>query len=101
MCSIVKANYWEKRSFEEYDYDLLQSDTVLSGKTLPTYRKDVLPPCRTARLRFPAWKDFSVLHSVQSGSGAHPASYTMSIGGLFPRGESGRRVRLTTHLHLM
>jgi hypothetical protein len=28
-----------------------------------------------------ASKDFSVLHSVQTGSGAYPASYTMGTGG--------------------
>jgi hypothetical protein len=27
--------------------------------------------------------EFSLLHSVQTGSGAHPASYTIGIGG-FP-----------------
>jgi hypothetical protein len=30
-------------------------------------------------------KDFCILHSVQTGSGAHPASYR----GLFPRGGGG------------
>jgi hypothetical protein len=29
----------------------------------------------TARIRFPVVKDFSVLHSVQTGSVAHPVSY--------------------------
>jgi hypothetical protein len=32
-------------------------------------------------------KDFSLLHSVQTGSGAHPASYSMDPGGCFPRDE--------------
>jgi hypothetical protein len=29
-------------------------------------------------------KDFSLLHNVQTGSGAHPASYPMHTGGDFP-----------------
>jgi hypothetical protein len=36
----------------------------------------------TARVRFPA--GFFLLHSVQTGSGANPASYTMETGGSFP-----------------
>jgi hypothetical protein len=47
-------------------------------------------------------KDFSLLHSVQTGSGGHPASYTVGTwGGSFPGGKSGRSVNLTTHLNLM
>jgi hypothetical protein len=38
----------------------------------------------TARVRCPAWQDFSLLHSVQTGSGAHPASYLMGTGDSFP-----------------
>jgi hypothetical protein len=37
---------------------------------------------------------------VQTGPGAHPASYTMGTGSL-SRGESGRGVALTTHPHLV
>jgi hypothetical protein len=29
-------------------------------------------------------RDVSLLHSVQTGSGAHPASYPMGTGGSFP-----------------
>jgi hypothetical protein len=32
-------------------------------------------------------KRFSSLHSVQTGSGAHPALYPMGAGGSFPRGK--------------
>jgi hypothetical protein len=35
----------------------------------------------TAPVRFPTGQDFSLLHSVQSGSEAHPASSPMAIGG--------------------
>jgi hypothetical protein len=38
----------------------------------------------TARVRLPAVQDFSLLHIVQIGSGAHPASYPMGTGGSFP-----------------
>jgi hypothetical protein len=30
--------------------------------------------------------NFSLHHRVQNGSGAHPASYPMGTGGLFPLG---------------
>jgi hypothetical protein len=33
------------------------------------------------------WRqEFSLLHVVQTGSGAHPTFYPMGTGGLFPRG---------------
>jgi hypothetical protein len=31
-------------------------------------------------------RDFSLLHNIQTGSGAHPASYTIGTGGSFPGG---------------
>jgi hypothetical protein len=34
------------------------------------------------RVPFPAVQDFSVLHSVQTDSGAHAASYKMGLGAL-------------------
>jgi hypothetical protein len=40
----------------------------------------------TVRVQFPAWQDFSPLHSVQTDSGSHPASYPMGTGERFPRG---------------
>jgi hypothetical protein len=33
-------------------------------------------------------QDFSHLHIVQTGSGAHPAFYPMGTGGSFPGGEA-------------
>jgi hypothetical protein len=40
-------------------------------------------------VRFPAVaRDVSLLHSVQTRSGAHPASYQMSNGGSFPGRET-------------
>jgi hypothetical protein len=38
----------------------------------------------TAGIRFQAGATFSYLHSVQTGSGAHRASYPMGTGGDFP-----------------
>jgi hypothetical protein len=39
----------------------------------------------TAGLRFPTGpSDFSPLHSVQTGSGTHPAPYTMNTRACFP-----------------
>jgi hypothetical protein len=32
--------------------------------------------------------DFSLLHSVQTGFGAHPASYTIGTGGSFSGGKA-------------
>jgi hypothetical protein len=33
---------------------------------------------------------FSLLHSVQTGSGTYPASYLMGMGGCFPVGKATR-----------
>jgi hypothetical protein len=35
-------------------------------------------------------KRFSLLWSVQTGSGAHPASYLMGSWGTFPEGEASK-----------
>jgi hypothetical protein len=56
----------------------------------------------TAGVRFQAGaRDFSLLHRVQTCSGAHPAYYPMGTGVSFPRGCSGRGVKLTIALHLV
>jgi hypothetical protein len=46
----------------------------------------------------PGVQDLSLLHSVQTDSGAHPTSYSMGTGGSFP---GGKVVKLITHLHLL
>jgi hypothetical protein len=46
-------------------------------------------------------QDFSMLHRVQTGSGAHPASCTVGTGGSFPRGKATGGLKLTTHLQLV
>jgi hypothetical protein len=54
----------------------------------------------TAGVRFPAVvRDFSVLHSVQTVSDTHSASYPVGAGAHSP-GVSGRGMKLTIHLHL-
>lgn len=47
-----------------------------------------------------AVKYFSLLQSVQKGSGAHPASCSKGTGDSAQR-NSGRDAKLTTHLHLV
>jgi hypothetical protein len=43
----------------------------------------------TDRVGFQAGaRDFSLLHSIKTGSGAHPASYLMDNAGSFPRPEA-------------
>jgi hypothetical protein len=40
---------------------------------------------RRIGVQFPAGaRNFSLVHNVQTGFGAHPASYTMGTVGLFP-----------------
>jgi hypothetical protein len=52
---------------------------------------------RGTGIRFPAGaRDFSVLHSVQTGSGAHPSSYPISTGGPFFRGKAAWTWPLTS-----
>jgi hypothetical protein len=36
----------------------------------------------------PVGQEFSLLHVLQTGYGAHPASYPMGTGGSFPRGKA-------------
>jgi hypothetical protein len=44
---------------------------------------------RGSRIRFPVGAgNFSLRHSVQNGSGTHPASYPVSARGSFPGGKA-------------
>jgi hypothetical protein len=44
---------------------------------------------RMTGIRFPAGDgNFSLRHRVQTGSGAHSASYSMGTGGSFPGGKA-------------
>jgi hypothetical protein len=40
------------------------------------------PELRRVRFRFPAMQDLSLLHSVQTATGAHPASYPVGTEGV-------------------
>jgi hypothetical protein len=53
-------------------------------------------------VQFPAVaENISRHHSVQIGSGTHPAFYPMGARGSFPGDKSSGGVQLTTHLHLV
>jgi hypothetical protein len=43
---------------------------------------------RVIEVRSPKGADFSSSPCIQTGSGAHPASYSMGTGGSFPRGKA-------------
>jgi hypothetical protein len=44
----------------------------------------------TSRVPFPAVQHLSLLHVMQTGSGAHPASYAVGTLGDFPGGKAAR-----------
>jgi hypothetical protein len=46
-------------------------------------------------------RNCSLVHNIQTGSEAHPASYPMDMGRSFPGGKADGREKLTTHLHLV
>jgi hypothetical protein len=50
-------------------------------------------------VQFLVERDFSIPRNAQTGSGAHPASYSIGTGVL-SRGSCGWGVKLTTHLPL-
>jgi len=55
----------------------------------------------TGRVRIPAQaRDFLFSKTVQTGSGAHPASYSMGTRVL-SRGSGSQGIMLTIHLHLV
>jgi hypothetical protein len=46
-------------------------------------------------------KSFSLLRSIQTGSGVHPAFYPMCTKRSFPWGQSSRGVKQTTHINVV
>jgi hypothetical protein len=69
-------------------------EDIMRGLRVSDYGLDE----RMIGVRSPAGaKDFSSNLCVQTGSGAHPVSCTMSTGGPFPGVKHGRGVTLTTH----
>jgi hypothetical protein len=66
----------------------MMHDMIRSGAGL-AQAVQCLPPGWEIGVRSPAGaKDFSSSLCVQTGSGAHPASCTMSTGGPFPGGKA-------------
>jgi hypothetical protein len=49
----------------------------------------------------PVVSEFSLLHIVQTGSGAYAASYPMGTRGSFPKSKAAGFVKLTTHRQLV
>jgi hypothetical protein len=69
----------------KFHYVHIIRSRVSSGSIVSDYGLDY----RAIGVRSPAGaKDFSSTLFVQTGSGAHPASCTMGIGGPFPGGKS-------------
>jgi hypothetical protein len=56
---------------------------------------------RGVGVQVPVGEDFSRLHFVQTGSGAHPVSYPMGTGALSPEIKATGGVMLTTHFNLV
>jgi hypothetical protein len=50
----------------------------------------------TARVRFPALQDVSLLRNVQTDSGANPATYPRGTVGFFPEGKTAVALWLTS-----
>ena len=75
--------------------------TAESGTEKKKKKKVVLSPWLQKILKAGgSWSKIRVFSApVQTGPGAHPASYKIGIGSL-SRGQSGRGVALTTHTHL-
>jgi hypothetical protein len=67
------------------DLDIIQLTRLSSGSVVSDYGLDD----RAIGVRSPAGeKEFSCILCVQIGSGAHPASCTMGIGGPYPGGKN-------------
>jgi hypothetical protein len=79
-------------------YSLENTSRGSSGSIVSDYGLDD----RANEVRSPTGaEDFSSSPCVQTGSGAHPASYPIGTGVLFPGVKRGRGVTLTTHPHLV
>jgi hypothetical protein len=109
VCCIDHQCLWNWSCFgcaetNNSDSGLLGYDTVQSGRWLaPCRRIYCLQRSRDSAVGMATgWtaersefesregQDVSSLHVVQTGSGAHPASYPMGIGGSFPGGKAVR-----------
>jgi hypothetical protein len=80
-------NYEKHDSLLVINLTLLNSGLFLSPVRFILIHSDGLRPC-TAGVRLLAWaKDRPPLHSAQTGSETHPASYPTDNGGSFPVGQ--------------
>jgi hypothetical protein len=68
--------YFEKKNADLFEIIFGKVEIAQSAYRRATSRK--------AWFRFPEVQDFSLLHGVQTGTEAHPASYPMGTGELFP-----------------
>jgi hypothetical protein len=82
-------------------YSYFKNESVISlassyNDSRDAYYSDGL---RTERPEFDSrqGQDLYLLHSPQTGSGAHPASYQMDTGGSFPHMSSLHNVQLIKH----
>jgi hypothetical protein len=98
MCFPILGNPVSLRSVIIFSYMLMVSRVAQSVQCLTT-------DWTTGRSGFDPRqrrKDFSSSLCVQTGSEAHPTSYTLRTGGPFHGGvKRGRGVTLTTHPHLV
>jgi hypothetical protein len=96
LCSIVLSSipFWAQNLYwREIRFLLLNCCMCLFWSKIVSAVKQVgiaqrvywqVTSC-TAWVRFPAVQDYPVLHSIQTGSGAQPASYPVGIRGSFHR----------------
>jgi hypothetical protein len=95
-----RGNFCSVRSFE---IRTMNTAELNSGIEMKGHAQSVKRRATgwTALVQFPAVQYLYLCHGVQTESRAHPASYPMCTGGSFPRRQSGRGVKLTTHLYLV
>jgi hypothetical protein len=77
-CKVSVKTYFPSHIFQYIPQNLYRS--WVSSVSIPTdYGLDGMGSVPSRRKRF------SVLHNIQTGSGAHHASYPVGTGGSFPR----------------
>jgi hypothetical protein len=78
--------------------NILLSEKKRWTQSFPQYLNSSVP-CDLNTWIYDSQQDFSLLQSIQSGSGAHPASYQVGTGGYFLRVKApGVWSSPTTHL---
>jgi hypothetical protein len=92
------AHFWGYECMELYRHTHFMTSwhRTLETSLLPQWpflEQSILwhPMGLTVGVQFPAEaRDFSLLHSIQTGFVAHPASYPMGTGSSFPTGKVAR-----------